>query len=117
MNGLAPSERDRLIKLLNLLASNHAGERDAAGLAAARLLRQRDLSWDEVVASPEAPRSRLTQFPAGWRETVRLCFRRPSALTQWEQDFCGNLLTRTSVSEKQQAVLDRIFARLSREAR
>ena len=48
MAGLALTEaaRDRLSKLLGMLGSDHAGERDNAGVAANRLVRDAGLTWN-----------------------------------------------------------------------
>ena len=40
MSGLPAASRRKLAKLLGLLGSDHRGERDAAGLAAHRLVKQ-----------------------------------------------------------------------------
>ncbi len=45
---LARPDRDRLVKLLGMLGSEHAGERDAAALAIERLRRDRGLSWARI---------------------------------------------------------------------
>ena len=64
MSALAEADRTRLAQMLGLLGSDHAGERDAAGLAAHRLIRQRGLTWLDIIApapsthagiEPEAP--------------------------------------------------------------
>ena len=47
---LSPGERNRLVGILGRLGSDHARERAAAGLLAARLLRNRGLSWDDLIA-------------------------------------------------------------------
>lgn len=49
---LSKSDRLRLVKLLGLLASDYAGERDAAGLTIELLRRERGLSWAEIFGVP-----------------------------------------------------------------
>jgi hypothetical protein len=50
---LSNPDRERLAKLLGLLGSDHQGERDAAGLAAHRLVVERGLVWADVVCLPQ----------------------------------------------------------------
>jgi hypothetical protein len=50
---LTNPDRERLAKLLGLLGSDHAGERDAAGLAADRLVRAAGLTWSSIVCIPQ----------------------------------------------------------------
>jgi hypothetical protein len=49
---LDPVSADKLTKILGLLGSNHAGEREAAAQAADRLVRGLGLTWSEVIAPP-----------------------------------------------------------------
>jgi hypothetical protein len=53
MNSLAATDRTKLAKLLWLLGSDHQGERDAAGLAAHRLVQDRGATWFDVVVIPQ----------------------------------------------------------------
>ena len=50
MSALLPPETSRLVKLLGMLGSDHAGERAAAGLKAHNLLADRRLTWADVIA-------------------------------------------------------------------
>ena len=43
------AERVRLIRILGMLGSDHAGERASAGLAAHRLLQASSFSWAELL--------------------------------------------------------------------
>jgi hypothetical protein len=45
-------DRERLVRILNLLGSDQAGERASAALAASRLVSSLGLDWSEVVAPP-----------------------------------------------------------------
>lgn len=107
------SDRIRLLKFLELLASDHLGERSAAGLAAVRLLRERKLSWSDVIAFPAPivlPTSRPA--PSHWRQLVQACLRQPGGLRQWEARFLSDLLGFSRVSPKQLAIVNEIAARL-----
>ena len=120
---LSDADRAKLVKVLGLLASPHPGERDAAGCAAVRLLRDRKLAWDDVIPSASvapqpawssAGQSRPGQStPSSWRETARACQRRGDLLTDWEASFITGLMGRRSLSPKQLAVLDSIAAKVS----
>lgn len=49
---LPKTDRTKLAKLLALLGSDKAGERDAAGLAAHRLVQRHGLSWPQILRPP-----------------------------------------------------------------
>ena len=53
---LWPADRERLTKLLGLLGSQFSGERDAAVLAATRILDCDGLKWHEILSLPRAPK-------------------------------------------------------------
>ena len=96
MSVLAPADRTRLAQLLGLLGSNFAGERDAAGLAAHRLITDRGLTWSDVVApallEPQ-PRAKADGGPGhgDWRRGVAACLRYPVYLNRWEREFLTGL--------------------------
>jgi hypothetical protein len=58
MPALTRTDRERLAKLLGMLGSQHAGERDNAALAIERLRRELGLSWDArpLATGPSARR-------------------------------------------------------------
>lgn len=56
-------------KLLGMLGSDHAGERDAAGLAAHRLRQQAGITWSALLAPPPVKREPLFST---WRATCTL---------------------------------------------
>jgi hypothetical protein len=49
---LSRTDRKRLAKLLGMLGSDHAGERDNAALAIERMRRELGLSWAELLRAP-----------------------------------------------------------------
>ena len=79
MNALPVTARDRLAKLLGMLGSDHMGERDAAAVAAHRLVVQSGLTWRQVI-EPPAIEKRLPELGT-WRATVAARLRGP--------DRCG----------------------------
>jgi len=109
MSGLAPADRERLTKLLGLLGSDHAGERDAAGLAAMRLLRQRGIVWPDLLLP--APTHREPHFGI-WRTTCAELAARPGDLRPWERGFVADLPKFPRISTKQRYVLNEIAKRI-----
>ena len=83
---LPPTERRRLVGILGRLGSDHDGERAAAGLLATRLLRDRGLSWDEILPGPDAPPA----GPPGAADALAdldLCRRHWNDLNSWMRSF------------------------------
>ena len=107
---LPAPDRAKLGKLLGLLGSDHAGERDAAGLAAHRLLQRHGLTWEAVVMPPRA-REPLMGI---WRATVAACLERPGSLRPWEAGFLRDLSNFRRVSSKQRYILQEIANRVLR---
>jgi hypothetical protein len=105
MDRLAPDALDRLIKLLGMLGSAHAGERAAAGLKAHELIRRHRLTWSDIVV---AVPSRI-----GWREKVRQCMAQRHLLNDAERKFVRTLADwHGTPTEKQLAWLTRIWENL-----
>jgi hypothetical protein len=48
---LDPSTKNRLVKLLGMLGSAHDGEALTAGRLADRLVRQANLTWDDIISA------------------------------------------------------------------
>ena len=107
---LGQAEREKLAKLLGLLSSEHSGERDAAGLAAQRFLKQRGISWVEVLI-PQPAERRLPEFGT-WRATCRRLMERPRDLRAWERTFVADLPNFGRISVKQRYVLTEIAKRV-----
>ena len=112
---LTPHDATRLVKLLGLLGSDQAGERDAAGLAAHRMLRDRGLTWGDVIMpGPAAARSQGWEH--AWREMVNICLSRPGSLRIWEGDFLRSLRAFPRISPKQRSILVEIYERVCARA-
>jgi hypothetical protein len=127
MSTLTTNERQKLAKLLGLLGSDFAGERDAAGLAASRLVRSAGITWTDVVqpsvqVCEQSQRHETHQRrpddrdfdPVGpdWRRTAAACARHPLLLNQWEDTFLSGLSKFPRLSSKQRLVLLKIVVRL-----
>ncbi len=109
MMTLSPAERTRLVNILGMLGSEHAGERASAAWLAAKLVRDRGLSWSDVVPSPAG--SIISNVSHGVAEPISdlgLCLRHVEQLTQWEQGFVRSLAGRRNRSAKQTAMLGRL---------
>lgn len=111
MIALSLPERERLAKLLAMLGSSHAGERDAAGLAAHRLLNERGTTWADALGISTRTPNALTR-PVGWQGVVRRCRERNRALTPWERGFLSELDRLPRLSLKQAAALQKIADRV-----
>lgn len=110
MTALSESDRSHLVKLLAMLGSDHAGERDAAGLAADRFIRQRGLSWEEALA-PKTHERRLPEM-GRWRRTCGQLMEKTQALRPWERSFVADLPKFPRISVKQRYVLNEIAKRV-----
>lgn len=115
MSTLSTADRSRLVKLLGLLASDHIGERDAAALAANRLVQSRNVTWSDVV-EPPAIEKQLPEMGA-WRQTVSRCLERQSFLRSWEAKFLRDLSAFQRISTKQRNVLQEIADRVLEDRR
>lgn len=118
---LTGADRDRLIKVLALLSSDRDGERAAAGYAATRMLRDRGLDWDVLIApvlpAPHRPATPSTDRPEtsapfAWADGLMLVLRHPGMLSPWEAGFFADLRTRRRWTPKQVDVLAKVHARL-----
>ena len=109
MNGLEATELTKLSAILGMLGSAHAGERDAAGLAADRFVRERGLTWHQILCPP-TERSRGACVT--WRDVVGACLRHPGDLSTWEADFLRGLPRFPRLSPKQATCLNRIADRV-----
>jgi hypothetical protein len=115
VSALAEADRTKLAQMLGLLGSDHAGERDAAGLAAHRLMQRRGLSWFDVL-TPSLPLADhdpcADPLRGDWRAMAVACTRFPHLLDKWEWQFLGGLHRFPRLSRKQRTILTRIVTRL-----
>jgi hypothetical protein len=107
---LPVATRAKLAKLLGMLGSDHAGERDAAGLAAHRLVQQAGVSWRQVLEPPAIEKA-LPELGT-WRATVAECLARPDSLRPWEVGFLRDLPGFRRLSTKQRYTLKEIADRV-----
>ena len=101
---LSGSIRDKLIRILGLLGSDQAGERDAAALAATRLMLKNSLAWHDIIVSSQ-PAIRVPPRIMPWRTTARACLGQVRRLTPWEHRFLTDLCARNQVPSPRQLEL------------
>ncbi len=106
---LPAAQRNRLVKLLGMLGSEHAGERDAAGLAASRLLQQHRVTWRDLLTPAPVHREPLQST---WRVTCEKLMARANDLRPWERKFVADLPNFRRISTKQRYVLAEIAGRV-----
>lgn len=115
MSALVEADRTRLAQMLGLLGSDHAGERDAAGLAAHRMIQQHGLTWFDVLTPSLPPPDRDPAddpLHGDWRAMAAACARFPHLLNRWETDFLVRLPRFPRLSTKQRSALLKIIVRL-----
>lgn len=115
---LSATERDKLVRLLGLLGSDFDGERATAAAMASRFIRERRLTWADVIGTPAPlpplprPASGAPDCPVSRLDAVRLVLARADLLTPWEMGFVQSVAWRRRWSPKQTDVFDRIHERV-----
>ena len=119
MSSLDPSTKSRLVKLLGMLGSAHDGEALTAGRLADRLVRQANLTWDDIIAVKHEMEQRLTSVRAPrYEHTIRSALKDGSGvLSRWEVDFLHSLLGRTRLTDKQASKLSEIIFKVAQARR
>jgi hypothetical protein len=118
---LSDAERAKLVRLLGMLNSNFDAERATAAALADRFIRDRGLTWNEIVNdADEEPHQQYWGQPPPpvrtWRDVAAACQRKCERLNQWERDFLASILAwRRSLTQRQAAKLDDIAERLGVE--
>jgi hypothetical protein len=98
--GTKAAKLKKLSKILSLTSSNHAGERSAAALKAAELLRELGMTWDEVLA-PQNVLPVSTERPNGLHRDITRCLA-SGVISAWERRFLLSISGRRYLSAKQQ---------------
>lgn len=110
MTDLTDAQRVRLIGCLRLWQHPETApaERNAAMAGALRILKARDLDWDELIARP------LHHEPlhSTWRGVCAELAARPDDLRPWERLFVADLPKFSRLSSKQRYVLQEIAVRV-----
>ena len=122
------ADRYKLIKCLRMFSSNFDGEVASAARRAHELISSRKLDWDDLIIKPGRQREepRHDGFRHDWRRQyqqpnhtiadIRRLQELENHLTSWEAEFvrsiAGSIVEWGRLTEKQQAVLDRIVINL-----
>jgi hypothetical protein len=112
VTALALPTRDaqKLAGILGMLGSAHAGERDAAALAADKFVGERGLTWP-VLLGIERPSDSAVPSDT---EMVRVCLDHIQFLNDWSADFIESIARQVArgrrLSLKQRAALLRTYA-------
>jgi len=113
---LSDTNRARLAALLGMMGSDHDGEALNAARLADRMVRRMNLSWHELLEPRYEVAAPTARPSAEWRQRINdLLSDYSHCLTEWEFGFCLSIQRRTFLSEKQIAVLDRIWAKATHE--
>jgi hypothetical protein len=102
-------DRDRLVKLLGMTGSTHAGEAGNAAQMAGKLLKEHNLTWDDVivrVVQKEPPRSKSRARyerapPKAFNEAARIVFETCADLTAVERKFIKEMVGIRAPTQKQ----------------
>jgi hypothetical protein len=114
MSALDSRDAELLAKILGGLGSDHDGEVAAAGAMATRFIRERGLSWPDVL-KPRAPKPRFPASATNWRwlaQEILVFHEEYGVLTDWESDFVSSLAAQSRPpTTKQCKVLHRLGAK------
>ena len=110
MSGLTAVQRERLIGCLRLWQHPETTlpERDAAMAGALRILKARNLDWDELIAHPPHREPLI----GTWRTTCAELASQPDNLRPWERQFVADLPKFRRLSAKQRYILNTISERV-----
>jgi hypothetical protein len=121
---LSTGARDLFVKLCGMLGSEHGGERTTAARMATNFLRERSLTWDEIIpcgsgASRDNPSAAAPQYrhtsvsPArsggafkslDWKADLAMCRNRRRFLTASEDDLLRSLTSYRRLPTTSEAV-------------
>ena len=116
---LSPGQAARLVKVLNMLGSDHDGEVAAAGRLADRLLRQASLTWGDVI---KVERQLTQRFPSarpnGYERAIHATLRDGHGIiSTWETEFLSSLIGRKRLTDKQASKLSEIIFKVAQARR
>jgi hypothetical protein len=112
----APLNRERLVKLLGMLGSEHDGEVITAACCADALVRRAGLTWRDVVAANDA-QPRLDVIGFGVANEIRLRLLHRHGLSEWERTFLAGIRNQSApLSARQRNRLNSIVDKLRARA-
>jgi hypothetical protein len=98
---------NKLARICGMLGSAHAGEKAVAALKADNIVRDRGLTWHEVIALPKR-----TTSPETLSELCGWLLGHSEILSPWEVNFLREISGLKSISPKQRDCLDAITAKV-----
>jgi hypothetical protein len=98
----------KIVKCLCLLSSNRDGEKLAAADAACRLLKENNLSWEQLILDKKTP----AVVGGTVEEKIGTILAYLEALSAWEKKFVNDVNGRGVFSERQREVLNRVFKKV-----
>lgn len=107
---LTGADMDRLARILGMLGSDHDGERAAAAMRADAMLRERGISWAELVDRVRVAQPSDATFEARagshipHRQDARECLAAAVAWSERERDFLTNMSWKRRAPTEAQAV-------------
>ena len=112
------TDRDKLIKVLRMLGSDHDGEVAAAARRAHHILKIHALDWDDLIVQGGSHTAKKKYEPPENDEAamIRRCAERPHCMTAWEREFVasisGSIIEWGRLTFKQRIMLDRIVNKM-----
>ncbi len=108
MNSLDVSTANRLAKVCGLFGSDHDGERATAAAKANELMRERGLSWSDLItAEPVQSTDSMIAFALHYGDGILTC---------WEYGFLRGVSDRQYLTDKQLSKLGTVFGRVKARA-
>jgi len=91
--GLSGAERTRLVRLLGMTGSDHAGEVANAARMADAFIKTLGLRWEDVIAAGAlaSPPDFLLDWPTRWRGAAMAC-QQVGGLTEKQRAFLTNIV-------------------------
>jgi hypothetical protein len=113
MMPLTPADLNKLVGVLGMLGSEHAGERDNAARLADRLVRGKGLEWAQLLApKPAAPTPPPAPASCSVEADLRVCRAYPGLLNNWERGFLRGLKPGRTLSVKQLGILSEMACKV-----
>jgi hypothetical protein len=120
MTALDTATADKLARICGMFGSEHLAERATAAAMADRLVKERGLSWFDVIAPSVGFPSTHTSPPASSTTVEAMideALANDDSLTIWEWGFLNGIRGRQLLTTKQLRKLQDIVARLRIERR
>jgi len=104
MTRLDPHTANRLSKICGLFSSSHDGERATAAAKANDIVRERGLSWSDLItADPVLSTDSMIAFALRYGDGI---------LSAWEYGFLRGVSGRQHLTDKQLTKLGHVFAKV-----